>query len=140
MKGLGMKKKKNISSLRKKLDRVFSQWIRLRDADEGGTVSCCTCGKLLFWKDAHAGHWISRRHASTRWTPENVHAQCPRCNLYEQGAGAEYAAFILKRYGRETFEALLAEKRQIKKWTAPELQDLIDLYEYQVSRRLDPYV
>ena len=134
------KKKKSLSSLKKKLDRVFSQWVRLRDADEGGTVECCTCKKLLFWKEAHAGHWISRRHMSTRYTPENVHAQCARCNLYEQGAGAEYAQFILRKYGHETFETLLAEKRQVKKWTPDELQDLIDLYEGEVSRWLDPYV
>ena len=127
------KKKKSLSSLKKKLDRVFSQWVRLRDSDESGTCACVTCGKLMYWKDAHAGHWISRRHASTRWTPENVHAQCPRCNLYEQGAGAEYSQFILRTYGHAVFTRLLEEKRKPKKWLAYELEALISLYEEEVK-------
>ena len=54
------KKKKlpSISSLEKKLDTEFQTWVRKSEADEGGTVSCVTCGKLMHWTGdgAQAGH------------------------------------------------------------------------------------
>ena len=42
-----MKKKKlpTLSALEKKLDKIFSEYIRRKDADYGGTVECCT-----WWK------------------------------------------------------------------------------------------
>lgn len=34
-----------------KLDRIFSEYIRLRDADNNGYIRCISCGKIVFWKD-----------------------------------------------------------------------------------------
>ena len=63
------KKLPSISSLEDKLDVLFSKYIRRRHADEGGTVQCVTCGKLMHWeKDgAQAGHFVRRSHRATRW-------------------------------------------------------------------------
>jgi endogenous inhibitor of DNA gyrase (YacG/DUF329 family) len=117
-----------MSSLVKKLDREFSRFIRLRHASRDGMVECVTCGKTLHWKECHASHFVSRRHMATRWHELNVNVCCPRCNLYESGALDEYSRWIIQEHGMSTFDDLLALKRTTKKWTQPELLELIDKY------------
>jgi phage FluMu protein Com len=115
----------------------------MKDADEGGTVVCVSCGKLMHYSEAHAGHFISRRHMSVRWDEQNVHVQCPRCNTFLDGALDEYSRFILDKYGRETLDALLASKHETKKWLRDELQTLIAFYESaarEYEARLSGYV
>jgi hypothetical protein len=122
------KKLKSMSSLEAKLDKLFSKFIRLRDADEGGTVSCVTCGKLMHWKDAHAGHFVKRQHRSLRWDERNVHVQCASENVFRGGAQDEYAKFIIERYGLEVFNDLMAKKYEVKKHSRAELQEMIERY------------
>ena len=62
--------------LRNKLDRVFSWYVRLKDTDDAGNVSCITCGKVQHWLHVDAGHLISRKYMATRWLPVNVKPQC----------------------------------------------------------------
>lgn len=123
-----------LKSLEKKLDRVFSEYIRKRDADEGGTTECFTCGKLLDWKhEAQAGHWIKRQHRSTRWHPLNVQPQCAGCNLYKSGAMDEFAGSLLKKYGPQAVEELLSLKRQPVKHTRADLEKMIEEFSARVS-------
>ena len=128
MKRKSPRKASPVNALKSRLDREFSRYVRLRDSDENGTGSCCTCGKLLHWKDAHACHFVSRRHMATRWDERNVHLGCPRCNTFLDGALDEYSAFILDRYGKETFDDLLRLKRTVKNWTRDELKSMADDY------------
>ena len=60
-------KKPTRSKLVKKLDVVFSQYIRLSNADNNGYCNCVTCNKTFFWKEIQAGHFMSRKHYSIRW-------------------------------------------------------------------------
>jgi hypothetical protein len=89
----GMKRKKlpSFSSLERKLDTVFSRYIRKRDANAHGWVHCCTCGKAFEVSQVHAGHYVKRSHRSLRWHPQNVHAQCASCNVFRGGVQDEYA-------------------------------------------------
>lgn len=130
-----MKKKKapTLPALTRKLDAIFSRYVRMKGADEGGTVACVTCGKLLHWKEAHAGHFISRRHMSVRWDERNVHPQCCGCNTFNGGALDEYSAYIINSYGMNTFDNLRAMKNQTVKWTRDQLQTLIARYESAVK-------
>ncbi len=122
------KKPLPLPRLIKKLDLHFSRFIRMKDADPCGTVRCVTCSKVLHWKEAHCAHFVSRRHMAARWDERNCHACCPRCNVFESGALDEYSRFIIDTYGRETFDELLSLKRTTKKWTRPELEELIAKY------------
>ena len=71
-----MAKKLTRSKLVKKLDAVFSQYIRLKDADEFGNATCFTCGKVDHWKKLQNGHFQSRKHYATRWDEMNCQVQC----------------------------------------------------------------
>ena len=59
-----------------RLDKVFSQWVRSKDADHRGFVQCFTCGQFKHWKTVDAGHFQSRAKFSTRWDEMNVKPQC----------------------------------------------------------------
>lgn len=117
-----------IRSLIAKADREFSKYIRMRDADEGGTVSCVSCGSLHHWRDVHAGHWIKRQHQAVRFDERNVAAQCVRCNLHMGGCQDEFGAYVLRKYGEAAFNELLRLKRTAKKWTRGEVEELIEHY------------
>lgn len=125
-----MKRKLSLSALEKKLDRIFSEWVRRRAADEGGTVECVTCGKLMHWKESHAGHFIKRQHrgGGLRHHPLNVHVQCVRCNVYMGGQQDEYAAYILRKYGAETLDELMRIKHIISKPDRSFLEEQISRY------------
>ena len=116
------------SGLIRKVDRLYSRYIRQKHANHGGWVECVTCRTSLPWEDSQAGHFVKRGHAMTRWDDRNVHPQCPRCNLYLGGAQDEYAAFIVRTYGESTLQQLLSLKRVEKRWTLEELRHLVERY------------
>lgn len=128
-----MKKKKkalSISALETKLDGLFSEWVRRSAADEGGTVQCVTCGKLMFWRNdgAQAGHFVKRQHRATRWDARNVNVQCVRCNKWMNGEEAEHGAYIIRKHGLAVHDELLRLKRQVMKFTRSDLERLIADY------------
>jgi len=48
-------------------DVWFSIYIRLRDAQYGGHVQCCTCGGVDFWKNMTCGHFQKRGKPIYSW-------------------------------------------------------------------------
>lgn len=77
------KHKERPAALKKKLDIIFSKYIRLRDKGK----PCVTCG--CQWEEGfNCGHFQSRRFFATRWDERNAHGQCARDNLW--GAGEQY--------------------------------------------------
>ena len=111
----------------KKLDRVFSLYIRKRYA-KNEIVECVTCGTKKHWKEVDAGHFCSRRHYSTRWEPQNVHVQCKSCNGFHAGQNYLMGKYIDNKYGSGTADELITLSRQIKKFTDNDLKDLINKY------------
>ena len=123
----------SLSTVKDKLDKVFSQFIRLRDSDENGFGECCTCSKRIHWKEAHCGHFISRRHLGTRWSERNTALQCAYCNLFCQGQQYFFSVSIDKRYGKGTVEQLIKASKETIKFTQGEFEELIDLYKKKVK-------
>ena len=95
-----------ISKLKKKLDRLFSIYVRTKDADELGMTTCYTCGVKKHYKEMHAGHFQSRRHICTRWHEQNVKVQCPRCNLFNQGEQYKFGIYLDEREGEGPAEQM----------------------------------
>lgn len=119
-------KKSTVSQLKKKLDKVFSIWIRKRDRGV-----CFTCGIQRPVKQMQAGHYISRSHNSTRFDPKNVHCQCVSCNIFRRGAMDSYALALQRKYGLAILQELDKKKWEIKRWTIKELENLIEFYSWQ---------
>jgi hypothetical protein len=122
-----------IAALKTKLDRTFSQYVRLRDTGPDGYGECATCGKCIHWKDGDAGHFITRGAVSTRFDPRNVNLQCKRCNILLSGRQYEHSKYIDRKHGLGTSELLLAESKQVVKLGVREYQALISHYAEQVK-------
>lgn len=114
-----------LRSLRRKLDHVFSLYIRLRYADGAGVSPCCTCGRLQHYKAANAGHFIKRQFLATRYDERNCHVQCVPCNLYRGGELVEYNAFMLKTYGQVVIDELRLKRHTTVKFGRAELEAMI---------------
>lgn len=76
------KKSKSTARLKKILWKHFTLWIKERDKN-----ICFTCGKKCFGWDCHGGHFIPKSIGGILlyFNEDNVHVQCARCNLSEQG-------------------------------------------------------
>lgn len=116
-----------------KLDRIFSEYIRLRDADNNGYIRCISCGKVVFWKDADNGHFINRKHMSLRFSETNCNAQCRSCNRFDEGNMTGYNIGMIKKYGQQTVNLLILAKNQQNKISDAEYQILIKNYQQKIK-------
>lgn len=123
-----------MKKLIKKLDDVFSKYIRLKNADENGIVKCYTCGKYHHWKEIQCGHYISRRHFGTRWEEKNCKPQCVGCNIFNQGSADTFARNLIREYGSDILELLAAKKNNITKLGGFELNFMISDYQARVNK------
>jgi hypothetical protein len=127
------KKKPTLRGLKNKAWKIFSEWIRRKDADQGGTVTCYTCGKLMFWKEAHAGHALPGRHNAVLLDNDIVRVQCPPCNLWKGGNYPVFTAKLIRENGLEWFESKLQGAKQVVKYTRSDLEDLINDYKQKLA-------
>jgi hypothetical protein len=126
-------KEKSLSQLTKDLDAVFSLFIRQRNADSAGMVRCFTSGVVMHWKKSQAGHYISRRHFSTRWDEINVQVQSVAENVFNQGNAPVFAEKIKERYGQKALDILNQKKTNKSKMGKFELNLLIKEYTQKVK-------
>jgi len=124
-------------SLVKKLDTIFSIYIRLRKANKLGIVSCYTCGKKAYWKGEgmQNGHFMSRKSYSTRWEDLNCQVQCYACNVMRYGEQYKYGLELQKEYSKDLPEQLLIQSKQIKKFSNIDLEEMINKYQKLVDKR-----
>ena len=123
-----MPKKVSRKNLVKRLDNIFSQYIRLRNANAQGIAECYTCGKTDHWKKLQCGHFMSRKHLSTRWCDTNVQPQSAADNLFGQGEQYKFALHLDGKYGEGTAEELQFKSRQIHKVSRVEYEEQISYY------------
>lgn len=121
-----MAKKVTRKSLVEKLDKVFSIYIRRRYAIND-IAKCVTCGKEDNWNKLQCGHFMSRKHMSTRWDEDNCQVQCAGCNVFKYGEQYLFSQYL----GNNLSEELYIKSKQICKFTDVELQEKIDYYTQQ---------
>jgi len=120
-----MKKKRPLSALRRDLDKLFSLFIRRRDALPNGMGRCFTCNRYSLLE---AGHFIRRQHVATRWDERNVHGQCAYCNRWQHGAQAEYYVELVKKYGQATVDELMQLKRTPTRFNRDDYEKMLERF------------
>jgi hypothetical protein len=121
-------KKKSRKSIVKRLDTVFSLYIRLRYANNE-MVECYTCGKINhFKKGMQCGHFQSRKSYATRWDLDNCKVQCYGCNVMKYGEQYKFGLKLDKEFGEGTAEKLLIKSKKIVKYSNDDLESLITYY------------
>jgi hypothetical protein len=133
------KKLPSLKTLKNRAWKLMSEWVRRRDADEGGTTSCVTCRAPIFWKEAQAGHFVGGRTNAVLFHPDLVHVQCVACNVFRGGNYAAYTLFMLDLYGREKVEEFLSLKHKTVKLTRTDLEEIIEKYKTKLKElELEP--
>lgn len=129
-------KQDSLSTLIKKLDTVFSEYIRLRDCDDNGTVTCFVTGERVWWRDADAAHWLGRSLMPVRFDERNVHATTKDTNQYEDPFehGRKYDAAMKRHYQQCEVETLVLKSVSVQKFMRHEILELIETYTEKVKQ------
>jgi hypothetical protein len=119
-----------------KLDKVFSMYIRLRDSKRYGYkyFKCISCGKILPFEKADAGHYMSRRHNATRFDEDNVHAECSYDNRFNAEHLDGFRENLIRKIGQQRFDLLRAKANTSKSFSDFELKELIKYYSALVKK------
>lgn len=124
-------KSDRVRDLMKIAKLLMQKYARLRDKD----LPCISCGndKSSVWDGGH--FFKSELYSGVRLDELNIHKQCRKCNTFLNGNEIGYVEGFIKRYGFEAFNELSkkAKETKNKKWTAIELQELIDKYKIKIK-------
>lgn len=139
---------KGINQLKKEFDKIFSWYIRLRDAktmSDGQLYGvCCTCGKSIpvfvqgkykmirncKWQN---GHYITRNSSPLRFNEKNCNGQCEACNVWNKGEIRKYALFLETKFGFGILQELNELKKETIKFTKSGILDKIKYYESKIK-------
>lgn len=120
---------KTTSDWMKEAQKVFNQYIRLRDKHK----PCVSCESKLGSK-YDAGHYFSSGgHKAVTFDEDNVHGQCVACNQYKHGNLLNYQIGIEKRIGADRLLQLHEKAHQTRKYSADELQEIIKTYKQKIK-------
>lgn len=122
--------KRPLSWYKKKLDQVFSQYIRARDQH-----ICFTCSKSMESKNSQCGHFVPRQYLSVRYDERNCHAQCYACNLLYNGQPSAYAARLTRDYGSGIIEELEERRHTPVKLNADWYVSMIEVYREKAKKQ-----
>lgn len=121
---------KTNSDWMKEAQKVFNQYIRLRDKAE----PCISCGSKINGVK-HASHYLSSGgHKSVTFHEDNVWVSCYKCNVMLSGNQIEYRKRLIQKIGIERVEWLENNGSQVKKWEVEELKLLIKTYKEKIKQ------
>ena len=122
-------------SQEEKLDKVFSEFIRLRDSKPYGfkAFRCISCGRVLPFNMADCGHFVKRSNKATRWDEDNCHAQCIDCNRFRDGNYDGFRHGLEIKLGNGKVEELIMKGRGIAKFSGSDIDEKIRYYKEQIK-------
>jgi len=111
-----------LQSLLNKCQKVFNEYVRLRDLNGTDYFKCISCGQMKDKHLLHAGHYYNVGHFDgLRFDEDNCHSQCSACNTFNGGNLIEYTRNLPLKIGVERFNLLEIKagvyKRTGNKWS-----------------------
>jgi hypothetical protein len=109
-----------------KLWKELKEVIKKRDGEV-----CISCGATgLTGHNKHGGHFIPSSSCGgfLRYDLRNVWIQCSTCNLFRNGAGAEYTIELQKRFGNKFVTKILKDKQRTIKLDIEYIQAMTEYY------------
>lgn len=106
------------------LDRVFSLFIRRRDARlTGGLCVICRIRPIT-----DCFHWIPRGSLLVRWDPANACGSCGECNRKEQRNRRRFRDVFVLMYGEQARLALEERSKQMALFSAADLHAILEKF------------
>lgn len=116
-------------TLQKRLWRVISDYVRIRDYYRYKGVCVATGVKIPHWRAGNAGHFISysKGNGIFKFDPSNIHLQSARSNAFGQREEWQtYEATLIERYGIQYVNELEDKNRTTPlKFTNEQLINLL---------------
>lgn len=126
-KSLNRKNTQSYPKIKRKLKKVFNEYIRLRDAG----MPCICCGKF---NTLQAGHYISvGSSGALEFNEDNVRGQCAYCNMRMQETKEVYRINLIDRIGAERVIKLEALAKVKVKRTRLDLEWMIEHYQKKIK-------
>jgi hypothetical protein len=127
-----------LQSLLNKCQKIFNEFIRLRDLNGTDYFKCISCGQIKDKSQLHAGHYYNVGHFDgLRFDEDNCHGQCHHCNTYLGGNLIEYSKNLPLRIGVERFKLLEIRagvyKRSGNKWDRFTVKYLIAEFQQKIK-------
>lgn len=118
------------------LQKEFNRFIRLRDHYQ----PCISCGRhdSQIQEQGRGGKWDAGHYRSVGSTPElrftedNVHKQCKKCNNFQSGNHVEYRKYLIERIGIERVLVVEGPTKPLK-LSIPEIRELIKHYRQKAN-------
>lgn len=139
-----------IKKAKKDLVKLSHDWVRHRDSKTENNASgqfiggyCFDCGNFTVGSQFQSGHWIpdSTGGVTLRYHPHNMHGQAGACNCgYNQEmVKIHYTQAMVRKYGQERVDELLALKNKTIKADIIWYGKMIELYSkpYSPENELD---
>lgn len=123
-------KKKSLPKTLERAQRIFNEFIRLRDKDK----PCISCG--VYHKIEQASHFYSvGQYSALRFNEDNVHGSCLVSNYFRHGDLHNYRRHLIQRIGESRVNLLdsIATRHRVKKWTVGEVELIIEEYKQKVK-------
>lgn len=105
--------------LEHQLDTLTSLIVRWRDG------VCVLCGSSERLQNSHL---IKRGKRPSRWSLRNCNANCASHNFRHNNFPEEYTLWFIRKYGEQEYRDLCAEAFSDRKYTVPELDELLERY------------
>lgn len=124
---ISKKSKTPLAKAKVKLWKSLKTLINIRDGDK-----CISCGAAgLSGHNKHGGHFIPSSSCGgfLRYDLRNVWVQCATCNLFRNGAGAEYTLELQKRFGNDFVEGIIRDKQETIKLDIAYVEALTAYYD-----------
>lgn len=134
------KTKNKRKTLIKKIDTIFSQYIRLKYSDKDWICLCVSCDAEKYRKDMHNAHFISRWRHNTRRDEDNCRPACAKCNSFSPEMHMRnFTVYQMDRLGRHEFDKLTARGEEDKSWKISEMEELLEFYRLSVDALIKNY-
>ena len=118
-----------------KLDKVFSQYIRLRDSKpyEGRYFRCISCGQIKPYEEGDAGHFVPRTNMATRFDEQNVWTECIYDNRFNTNHLEGFRKNLVGKIGEAGVDELTKKGHQLRKYSRSEIEEMIRIYKEKIK-------
>ncbi len=121
----------SLQELTADLDRVVSRYVRIRDMEKDGKITCYTCDKRVSYLKAHCSHFINRSNMGTRFLLDNLRSCCYECNVEKRGNIKVFAERLTKE-NPTIVEWLNEQAHTVANPTRDELKSLLIDFQFKL--------